>query len=1141
MVIQNQATMCYHKRDPRASRHRADEHSQKIAFVQDSPRSLTRQAGHLSSPAEFTRSHGPNTDELCKGPVESITPTAPESYAAVSIASAHGNKAPIYHGIAEVKHRRNAEAGPPPEGLRPPLPSALQQQSRDIHKLSLIQAFLDPKLPSRGCSGPKQRSLDPLLVPHPGGSAPPSRLMRIHTPPTAAAAAVTTRPGSKSHGTKRTTSARKDATIGVNCQIRHVPRLVDATRTHAVPHEMHATFSDTADVCHWTASCGNSPVSGDVRQATNGALGTCSLPADGRAQEPSVRRPTAGLSYNASAGGTGVHTTMAGCTTDCRIMGGDTAMCITAAGDTAVCTTMAGGLSPDPAAAGSYLRKTDHFGAGSGTCSRNAMHAIVCSDSQDTAMFTTMDVGLDPGISARGFLSSGGSGQGLYDAYNPSEGEIVIIDLNTWVMPDMSDESHTRCVWPVVCGRRDGSGNTGECGGGAVTAPIASGPGAAAGAAATTASGGSAATRAAHTRLGVYLRPHEGWAAGGGKDAGGSWDGCAGGEWSCRQGFMLATATAAAGDGEEERENPAASNGILTLLETQPLHDAAAAAAAFPAAAAIACRAHAAPCARGAYALGPTAGSSARCDPTATARPRRSARSSNAVDEVSGEAVAKADTTLTLAGGVSGLTEVGGSSPASGTCPEGTSPTAALLPRSDPASRTASSKWLQGAMEDGLDRSSPAVDAKLFGAIQCAACQMYSCSYSGYDHSSYRGDLNGLLLRSIESYGGTGIVTFRATSPCGKTLTAKVTELPHGMDLSYISFVASSGCGADGAATLAPAPAVVDLPAELPSAVASTAAATIAMATTDAWNTDLDPGIWAGALQSAADIAWLMYLSHPNIARIHLWRNGVYLKPCKATASKDAQTTNTTDAAATTTITTEVTAAAAMAANASFGKASGVLSLRLDIDGDCNRERNGRAPVDGAGTVATVGQSAGADVSVAADAAADADTNATTGTSSPVCLVLVTSCDLGSLRTALDKGLFGRHRACGEPARSARVVDWKAILHTLLDVARALRYLHGKHIVHRSLQPDAVQLYSNGSDPRGFTAKLAEFGLAVRLHPHPQQQKSEPLASHGKTRFEREEQRQQQQQGRGEASERTSAIGPLHSIPPEAFQGTVVM
>ncbi|GFR44776.1 hypothetical protein Agub_g6108 [Astrephomene gubernaculifera] len=57
----------------------------------------------------------------------------------------------------------------------------------------------------------------------------------------------------------------------------------------------------------------------------------------------------------------------------------------------------------------------------------------------------------------------------------------------------------------------------------------------------------------------------------------------------------------------------------------------------------------------------------------------------------------------------------------------------------------------------------------------------------------------------------------------------------------------------------------------------------------------------------------------------------------------------------------------------------------------------------------------------------------------------------------------------------------KAVYSTLLEIALALRHMHSLHLVHCDLKPQNVLLKSSPRDPRGFTAKLSDFGLSKML------------------------------------------------------------
>ncbi|KAG2453164.1 hypothetical protein HYH02_002489 [Chlamydomonas schloesseri] len=61
------------------------------------------------------------------------------------------------------------------------------------------------------------------------------------------------------------------------------------------------------------------------------------------------------------------------------------------------------------------------------------------------------------------------------------------------------------------------------------------------------------------------------------------------------------------------------------------------------------------------------------------------------------------------------------------------------------------------------------------------------------------------------------------------------------------------------------------------------------------------------------------------------------------------------------------------------------------------------------------------------------------------------------------------------------VVDLAAVLDTAIDIARAVAHLHREGIVHADLKPRNVLLKGSTHDPRGFVAKVADFGLSMRL------------------------------------------------------------
>ncbi|KAI8463338.1 MAG: hypothetical protein J3K34DRAFT_149057 [Monoraphidium minutum] len=84
-------------------------------------------------------------------------------------------------------------------------------------------------------------------------------------------------------------------------------------------------------------------------------------------------------------------------------------------------------------------------------------------------------------------------------------------------------------------------------------------------------------------------------------------------------------------------------------------------------------------------------------------------------------------------------------------------------------------------------------------------------------------------------------------------------------------------------------------------------------------------------------------------------------------------------------------------------------------------------------------------------------------------------CGLGSLRDALDAGAF---------YTADNALNYAAILDTAADVAKAMLHLHSHQVVHSDLKARNVLLKNDGSDGRGAVAKVADFGLAVRIESH---------------------------------------------------------
>ncbi|KAG2430390.1 hypothetical protein HYH02_013752 [Chlamydomonas schloesseri] len=92
-------------------------------------------------------------------------------------------------------------------------------------------------------------------------------------------------------------------------------------------------------------------------------------------------------------------------------------------------------------------------------------------------------------------------------------------------------------------------------------------------------------------------------------------------------------------------------------------------------------------------------------------------------------------------------------------------------------------------------------------------------------------------------------------------------------------------------------------------------------------------------------------------------------------------------------------------------------------------------------------------------------------------------CDRGSLCDAIMQKKFIERVTPknGPPGKTYLAINMRSVYATLLEVALALRHMHSLHLVHCDLKPQNVLLKSSPRDPRGFTAKLSDFGLSKMM------------------------------------------------------------
>jgi len=140
-----------------------------------------------------------------------------------------------------------------------------------------------------------------------------------------------------------------------------------------------------------------------------------------------------------------------------------------------------------------------------------------------------------------------------------------------------------------------------------------------------------------------------------------------------------------------------------------------------------------------------------------------------------------------------------------------------------------------------------------------------------------------------------------------------------------------------------------------------------------------------------------------------------------------------------------------------------------------------RLPASSADSAATAaargggGGDAAAGSELAAAAAVAGGTTATGGDGAPFSAA-------GAAAAAPGLGSHGHASSAALPSAGAGGgVNLAAILDTAIDVAAAMSHLHRRGVLHGDLKARNILLRSSGSEGRGATTKLADFGLAVRI------------------------------------------------------------
>lgn len=67
------------------------------------------------------------------------------------------------------------------------------------------------------------------------------------------------------------------------------------------------------------------------------------------------------------------------------------------------------------------------------------------------------------------------------------------------------------------------------------------------------------------------------------------------------------------------------------------------------------------------------------------------------------------------------------------------------------------------------------------------------------------------------------------------------------------------------------------------------------------------------------------------------------------------------------------------------------------------------------------------------------------------------------------------------PPHPPGALNYPAVLDTALEIAAAVHHLHGRNVLHSDLKARNIMLKSSGAEGRGASAKVADFGLAVKM------------------------------------------------------------